>query len=187
MTPVDQTEFGPFRGNCLSACVASLLDLPISEVPTFTDRHAEGGVDWVNGLATWLDARGWGLVIVPWAKQHFLIRSGYVIACGQPRSPCDPDENGNPTMHAVIAKAVMDVTRVGPKWTNIEWRLEWVHDPHPDRAYLESGTVEHLLLLIPSAPGELTFPIMEVHEPPARRARRAKSLSSKIEAQIPPC
>jgi len=36
MKPVDQTAFGPSKGNCLSASIASLLELPIEDVPLFT-------------------------------------------------------------------------------------------------------------------------------------------------------
>jgi hypothetical protein len=39
MTPVDQDRFTPVdlsdNGNCLSACLASIMDLPLSEVPHF--------------------------------------------------------------------------------------------------------------------------------------------------------
>lgn len=36
MKPIMQTQFSP-NGNCLSAVVASLLDMPIEDVPNFTD------------------------------------------------------------------------------------------------------------------------------------------------------
>jgi hypothetical protein len=52
MKPVDQTCFGVPEGNCLSACVASLLGLPIEEVPHF------GDVGQHEALCAWLNARG---------------------------------------------------------------------------------------------------------------------------------
>lgn len=57
MTPVDcEFEHDPPRqnGDCLRACVASLLDLPLSEVPHFS-AHTEG---WFLKLGLWLQARG---------------------------------------------------------------------------------------------------------------------------------
>jgi predicted XRE-type DNA-binding protein len=41
MTPVDQTLFNSetTQGNCMQAAVASLLDLPLSEVPHFAESN----------------------------------------------------------------------------------------------------------------------------------------------------
>lgn len=52
MTPVDQTTFGIPHGNCFSACVATLLDLPLVEVPWFM------GDDWPEGFQQWLAPLG---------------------------------------------------------------------------------------------------------------------------------
>lgn len=35
MKPVDQTTFGFPGGNCFSACIASLLEMPLDDVPYF--------------------------------------------------------------------------------------------------------------------------------------------------------
>ncbi|NMC52511.1 MAG: hypothetical protein GYA48_02615 [Chloroflexi bacterium] len=35
MKPVLQTIFAPPNGNCLQACIASILELPLEEVPNF--------------------------------------------------------------------------------------------------------------------------------------------------------
>lgn len=53
MVPVDQTVFGVPHGNCLSACLASLLHLKIEDVPTFCDKP-----DWLAAVNEWLDGRG---------------------------------------------------------------------------------------------------------------------------------
>ncbi|WP_299008475.1 hypothetical protein [uncultured Caulobacter sp.] len=53
MRPVDQTTFGVPGGNCFSACVASLLSLPIDEVPYFM-----GADDWFAYFEDWLGSRG---------------------------------------------------------------------------------------------------------------------------------
>lgn len=59
MTPVHQTVFGDGSdgsepGNCMSACLASVLDLPISEVPNFAAMGQNGYFD---GIRNWLLAR----------------------------------------------------------------------------------------------------------------------------------
>jgi hypothetical protein len=109
MIPVDQTTFGMPHGNCLSACVASLLHLPITQVPAFCDKP---DIDWWKRLLEWLHERGWyGLMLNPPAggkpPRGYHIRSG--------KSP-----RGD-FLHSVVARGD-----------------EIVHDPHPSRAGLES-------------------------------------------------
>lgn len=58
MTPVTQTKFyeaAKVRGNCLAACVASLLNLSIDQVPDFGNNGAHYSIEFlefieVNGL-----------------------------------------------------------------------------------------------------------------------------------------
>lgn len=105
MIPVDQTTFGAPGGNCLSACVASILDLPIEEVPYFmSDRFNPQGVDWVRKLNSWLRPRGY--------RCHVFVRDimipEYHIAHG-----VSPRGVGT---HAVVARG-----------------NRMVHDPHPSR------------------------------------------------------
>jgi hypothetical protein len=45
--PVDQTTYGT-RGNCVSACIASILEMPIEAVPLFI------GEGWWPRLLGWL-------------------------------------------------------------------------------------------------------------------------------------
>lgn len=52
MIPVDQTVNDGIAGNCLSACVASILELSIEDVPSFHD------LDWRERWAAWADERG---------------------------------------------------------------------------------------------------------------------------------
>lgn len=51
MKPVEQTKLTYPDGNCMAACVASLLELPLDDVP---DYKGEGWFDRWNGwLAQW--------------------------------------------------------------------------------------------------------------------------------------
>lgn len=57
MIPVDQlhqTEEDP-KGDCLAACVASILEVPLTEVPDFDETH---GKHWWSGLCEWLVPMG---------------------------------------------------------------------------------------------------------------------------------
>jgi len=122
MTPVDQTTFGHPGGNCYSACIASLLGLPISEVPYFM---ADPPPAWHERLDAFLAPFGFYAL-------HFVITDravydrdnlwpkGYYILTG--KSP-----RGD---HAVVAR--------GP---------DVAHDPHPSRAGLTE--IDGFNLLIP--------------------------------------
>jgi hypothetical protein len=81
MIPVEQTRFGgpehPFeeRGNCFGACLASLLEVGLEELPAVA-AFDEG---W-HELLGWLRGRGWYLVAIhghDWSEEHW---PGYVIA-----------------------------------------------------------------------------------------------------------
>lgn len=64
MKPVDQTRFGgpldppETRGNCMEACVASIFELSLDDVPALE------GDDWAAPLRRWLQARGLDCVTV---------------------------------------------------------------------------------------------------------------------------
>jgi hypothetical protein len=84
--PVDQTITGLGRGNCLAACLASILEVACDEVPP----SAFSGDQW-----RWLAARGYTLVRVdPTALRGGLPRNAYYIMTAlSPRAD---------TLHAVV-------------------------------------------------------------------------------------
>jgi len=51
MRSVDQTTYGPTYGNCISACIASILEMPIEAVPFFADEN------WWPRFLEWLAKR----------------------------------------------------------------------------------------------------------------------------------
>lgn len=119
MTPQKQTIFSDLttgvHGNCFTACVASLFDKPISEVPNFIDM----GEDWFDAFIKYVHEQGAELIGMyhlgpkEWPDdslwQEF---DGYAIAGGgSPR--------GVPNGHAVIYK-----------------NGEPFFDPHPSNAFL---------------------------------------------------
>jgi hypothetical protein len=52
MIPVDQTVFTVPGGNCFSACVASLLNILLNDVPYFM-----GDDTWFDVFSKWLEPR----------------------------------------------------------------------------------------------------------------------------------
>lgn len=54
MVPVMQTTFGKGTGNCFAACIASILDISLDEVPFFMDH----GDNWYTQFVNWAYDRG---------------------------------------------------------------------------------------------------------------------------------
>lgn len=52
MICVDQTVFGFPQGNCLAACVASLLHVPLESIPDFSR------MEWLDELRRWAEPHG---------------------------------------------------------------------------------------------------------------------------------
>ena len=124
MTKVDQTVFVVPGGNCFSACVASLLELSIEDVPYFMgDEPAGEPFDWFGGFLSWL--RGYGLWAIPLPIVNGWRPEGlYILSGKSPRGDFD---------HSVVARG-----------------LEVIHDPHPSRA----GILSHAdaIVLVPLEP-----------------------------------
>lgn len=66
MNPVDQTLFGgpdatpSEAGNCMSACFATLLEMPLADVPHFASIEEAG--EWWFAMIRWAAELGYGVV-----------------------------------------------------------------------------------------------------------------------------
>lgn len=125
MKPVMQTETTPGKGNCLAACFASILEVPIEEIPDLDCGNNR------RGLADYLAGKGmtpiWLRVAasppgVTWAGHS----PPLCVLIGP--SPRLPGRN-----HAVVGRPD-------------GWGYEIVHDPHPEGGGL-SGPIEGLIYL----------------------------------------
>lgn len=108
-----QTIVDPERGNCFAACIASILDLPLSEVPNF----AVAADWWWFSFVTWAAERGYRVCSTtePENEMRLPPHGTYLLLGGQsPRFP-------KGILHSVVATRTWE--RAKP------WRL--VHDPHP--------------------------------------------------------
>jgi hypothetical protein len=85
--PVDQTTYGLHDGNCFSACLASILEIPIAGVPVFLGPY------WDDFLP-WLAERGLGASL--YRKSESYVPPGYSIAGG-------PSKRFAGKMHACVA------------------------------------------------------------------------------------
>ena len=134
---VVQTRFGYPEGNCLMACVASILEVPLEELP---DLHEECDTwneeeekwvwegDWWGVLSEAVKARGWKALGV---KEGHLAPWGFAIAGGDSPRADVVDEEGKNVGHVIVC---LD----GKPW----------HDPHPSGAGL-GGPIQDWILLIP--------------------------------------
>ena len=122
MIPIQQSITGA-RGNCFSACLASLLEVPIEDVPLFLWESGDGTIfDWSERLDAWLKPMGL------YALHFFSGQRPPRVMPGVLHIMTGISPRGRP--HAVIGLGG-----------------EIVHDPHPDRSGLIS--CDGFVLLVP--------------------------------------
>lgn len=97
MQKIYQTTFGHGKGNCLSACIATLTGIPIDAIPTFADKGAE----WFPEMLRWLEWKGYGCVYYNFADPSNpvseVIAVGFSIL-GMSTAGSDSED------HAVVAR-----------------------------------------------------------------------------------
>lgn len=125
MMPIDQSITGS-RGNCFSACLASLLEIPdVDTVPLFlTEKTDTRPMQWMDRLDAWLARRGLYALHFDGGTEDALPNVFYILGGMSPR--------GRP--HAVVAHG-----------------REIVHDPHPDKSGLLYA--DSFVLLVPRFDG----------------------------------
>lgn len=150
MTPVDQTRFyepdappDKQRGNCLTAVVASLMDLPIDAVPNFVQDHVDHDAD--ND-----DEWNW------WTRLHrFIHERGHEMNYLRPIS--GPDCPTESVFRDPEPGEFYAVTGISPRDPRIHHIViyrdgEMVHDPHPDRTGLAAVKDQYHWTLRPCEP-----------------------------------
>lgn len=126
MKPVMQTTFHEHTGNCWAACLASMLEITLDEVP---DLRGDGQFERTK---EWLDTLGYTILEIVLPKRLSLgsgqvlglIGDGCVMLCGKsPRGEFD---------HAIVAAVHEGKIRL--------------HDPHPSNYFLDDvGSVVVLM------------------------------------------
>lgn len=118
MKPVQQTDFTTTTGDCFAACVASILELGIDEVPNFCGLYS--AETWEDHFDEWLEERGLYAVSVNIGEEFpswdfFWIVGGYMA--------------GSRIKHSVV-------------WRNDEM----AHDPLPNGAGLDEKLQGYVLV-----------------------------------------
>jgi hypothetical protein len=135
LKPIPQSIFVStgVRGDCFRACVASILELPIEDVPHFVAIEK----DWWGEVQRWL---------AKWDLFALWIRVGEDFMLGWPAETTYCILNGESPRakgrkHCVVAR--LD-----------GWNFEVVHDPHPEGGGIV-GTPESAVLFVPMHPERL--------------------------------
>jgi len=144
MKPIDQSIIhgNGLAGDCLRACVASIFEIPIEEIPHFCDRHLDEKITNENHCFTrinkWLSEKfGMSYLEVEFGNfGTYLIEKygGYYIATGP------TDRFNGDVLHCVIYN--------GDKM---------IHDPHPSKSGLK--TVYNIGIFILNDPVNYTSKI----------------------------
>jgi len=119
MKPVDQTKFGDPDGNCFAACLASLLECPIEDVPKFQSKPK---IYWMDVYDNWLGQ--FGLGVFSTTTDPFLHAEWHMELIAGGNGP-----RGIP--HTVLWK-----------------RGKMIHDPHPSRAGLIGEPTEYYIIVV---------------------------------------
>jgi len=136
MKPVYQTKFTTKDGDCMSACLASILECDLVDVPNFTEKRNDETNMWI-AMREWLGVVGYVLVIAD--VDIFMVipegRSLFAIA-GVPSQKLKGRE------HSVVVK-------ISPKG-KMGRIIEIVHNPNPNNefSYREKDIID-INLLVP--------------------------------------
>lgn len=111
-------------GNCMSACLASILELPIAAVPNFFDLAPDEPGPWWKAVRDWLRPHGFGIITLAFEDAKLwdeLSLDGFHIVSGP-----------SPRLEGAHHSTVWHSGRM-------------VHDPHPDQTGIPSPLTLELL------------------------------------------
>jgi hypothetical protein len=114
MTPVDMRQLGE-RGDCMRACLASILDLPLDDVPDFVNEGDPAF--WFGRAQSWLRPQGKRMVWVDPSIAPFV----------------NVDEA---VLHIKVGFANRASIALNETHAVVGLGETIVHDPHPSRAGL---------------------------------------------------
>jgi hypothetical protein len=117
MIHVFQTKFGRDRGNCLQACIASVLEMDIDKIPDF--QSSESG--WFRALIDWCEEYDLGLLFLKNTSDSSLLINCYPILTFT--------VSGEEEEHAVVGKTTVIYNE---KTKLMEWEASLYHNPNKD-------------------------------------------------------
>lgn len=154
MKPVFQTIIDEKRGNCLSAALASILEIDLAAVPNFMEIAGTDG-DFHSLVDEWLASKGWAWFRTIELRQD---RGEGKLAVGRL-----PEHGAEMIRHRVAEGVFCLATGKSPRG---EWchsvvgrmvggfNFELLHDPHPSGAGLD-GLPVCIEFLVPLDPARM--------------------------------
>jgi hypothetical protein len=144
--PVYQTIIDNGRGNCWTACIASILEVSIEDVPNFVADEFDGGVNAHQACRQWLFDRGLFMLDVNLKKEDslytvldwYLMQNAYCIASV-------PSQRNKGGWHSVV----MHLAKIDEEST----RLIVAHDPNINNPPYDADVkVRRLQFIVPFIP-----------------------------------
>lgn len=127
MRPVRQNVFGRPSGNCLAACVASILEQPVWTVPNFILKK-----NWYLSLCLWLERNhGMTAVRLDLEDGHPNVAWNFYLPSETPVVWTGPSPRGD-FLHCIVGT----------------WDGKLLHDPHPDDTFFEGKPAVDVLALV---------------------------------------
>lgn len=124
-----QTLFGNLKGNCFTACISTILEIPIESIPHF----CKGGNDnWYADFLWWLETVGYSNIeLLAEHYEHWSPSEGLqcYLSGKSPRGNFD---------HVVVGR-----------YENGEYKI--IFDPHPDNTGLD-GPLKNVGFFVPLDP-----------------------------------
>ncbi len=141
MKPIFQKILDVDKGDCASACLASILEIELEQVPSFWELARGSTPRMQDEMRSWLESLGYCLLTVP-VKDTFILYSN-LVGCHAFAGVKSQMFEG--VHHGVVVTWVQkDEHTVG---------MEIVHDPNPqNKRKYKPSEIEDLSFLIPINP-----------------------------------
>lgn len=135
MKPQHQTIFAPPLGNCMQACIATLMDRDIDTVPNFMEWYAEDDTEWWPRYMNWVAEQGYFVCEFPGRciedapySMGMPVDAAIMVTVKSPRGDW---------AHCVIANA---------RLTKVLW------DPYPDGESVDLNTAQWIGVIVKVVP-----------------------------------
>lgn len=139
MKPVYQTIIDPRKGNCYSAALASILELPLEDVPNFAADNPLSDIDYSNAVDNWLHKRDLARLTITISDKQFPF--DYMFwAIPKPYKWClvsGPSSTFKDSSHCVVGHVKTCA-------------ITLVHDPNPSGKFFGGGNPYRASFLVPN-------------------------------------
>lgn len=137
MKPVYQTIIDPVKGNCTSAAIASILELPLEDVPNFAANNPDSATGFYDDMDRWLSDND---VIRLRIDLSGIDHNHLFWSVPYPHKWClvsGPSTTFDSINHCVVGKCRM-------------YGIDLIHDPNPSNKFFDGKKPVAITFLIPA-------------------------------------